>query len=291
VRPVAWLLIAVLHAARPAEADVQEGGVVLIPAPRVETMVIQHPQGALTLRGWDRPEIHISFHKRAPTLAMLSRLRVQFDLRDGRVQIRSGVETRGELRGLPQPNAGIDLTIDAPRTAQLSATTFSGELAASGFRGGLDLGTASGAIRVSDVRGPLRTHAAQGAQWLRSIQGDVDATGLDGDLELAAVEGATLSAQVVHGQITARDVRSRLVSLHTSLGTLLLLGGLVPGGRYELHVDEGDIQVMLPRQELRLLMEARGVERRPGYLRADLGQGGPSLRLTAGGQVTLAPLR
>lgn len=302
---VLWLLAMLLSAA-PAHAEVQEGGVVRFPAERVESLTVRNPQGALTLRGWDRPEIVIGFVKRAASPAMIERLRVQVDIVDGQVRIRSGVETRGELRALPQPDAAVDLTIDAPQGAQLQASTFSGDLRASGFRAGLDLGSNTGEIRVSEVSGQVRTRTGRGGQWLRSIQGEVSATGVNGDVDLSSVEGPALTAQVVRGQITARDIRVPVVSMQTSMGTLLLLSALMPGGRYELHADEGNVRVQLPlTPELRFSVDARGdsvvsrlppldrgAEAAPGRLRGELRGGGPVLLLTSmRGEVSLLPLR
>ncbi len=285
-------------------AEVQEGGIVRIPAHllgNLEKLIIRHPQGRLVLRGWPQKEVHIHFLKRAPTAAMVDLLRVQVDMHDGQVRIRSGVETRGELRALPQPDAGIDLTIDAPQNAQLFASTFGGDLEASGFRRGVDLGSNTGAIRVSDVSGAVKTHAGQGDQWLRSIQGEVNATGVDGDVALVGVEGPSLIAQVVRGQITARDIRVPVVRMQATLGTLLLLSGLLAGGSYELHVDEGDIRVELPlTPDLHFAIEAEGtlVDNRlrldpgassgPTFVRGEFRGGGPALKLTSTrGRVTL----
>jgi hypothetical protein len=303
---IAWLIgLFLTFGPGAARAEVQEGGVVPLSVGRVEGLTVRNPQGALTLRGWDRPEIVISFLKRAGTTAMIERLRVQVDILDGQVRIKTGIETRGELRALPQPDTAIDLTIDAPRGVQLVASTFSGELRASGFRAGLDAGSNTGEIRVSDVAGLVRTHTGRGGQWLRAIQGEVTATGVNGDVDLTSVEGPSLTAQVVRGQITARDVRVPVVSLQTSMGTLLFLSALMPGGRYELHSDEGDVRVQLPLSAtLHFSIEARGdrvrsglpldagAEVRPGYLRGELRGGGAQLQLTSmRGEVSLLPLR
>lgn len=289
----------------PARAEVQEGGVVTFPAPGVEHLVIRHPQGPLSVHGWDRQEIHISFVKRAPSAGVLQMLRVRVDAVDGRVVIRSGIETRGALRGLPQPDAGIELTISAPRQARLVASTFAGELRASGFRAGLDLDTHTGALKVSDVSGAVRTHTGQGDQWLRSIQGEVSATGVDGDMDMASIEGPTLSAQVVHGQIRARDLRAQTVELQVAVGTLILMGALLPGARYTLRLDQGDLRVLLPEQPgLRFTLDASGgqIESRfpldpgpgmtsgPGLLRGVFRGGGPVLNLEAPrGRISVLP--
>lgn len=295
------LLLSSLWSGGPALAAVEEGGVVQLPPTRVERLIIDHPQGALTLRGSDRPGLAISFRKQAESEAMLEVLQVQVDVIDGVVRVRSGVETRGELRGLPQPDATIDLVIDAPRGAQLLASTFSGALTVSGFHNDVDVGSQTGAIRVSNVSGAVRTHSGRGDQWLRAISGSVDARGLIGELRFYAVAGASLNAQLVSGLIAARDVRSQLLRMHVVTGTIELLGALPPEARYDLQVEQGDIQVSLPpRARFQLDASAPQLQVRypldpgsvsaPGLLRGSAGGGGAALRLrSATGRVGLSP--
>ena len=153
------------------------------------------------------------------------------------------------------------------------------------------------------MSGAVKTHAGQGDQWLRSIQGEVNATGMNGDVDLIAVEGPSLMAQVVRGQITARDIRVPIVRMQATLGTLILMSGLLAGGSYELHVDEGDIRVELPiGKDLHFAVEAEGTGMDngfhldpgfrvgPTFFRGEYRGGGPSLQLTSvRGQVTLRP--
>lgn len=287
----------------------EEGGIVQLPPTTVERLIINHPQGGLVVRGWDRPEVAIAFRKYAPSDAVLGLLRVQVDITDGVVRVRSGLELRGELRGLPQPDAGIDLTVDVPRGAPLLASTFSGPLTVSDLRSDVDVGSQTGVVRVSNVSGAVRTHTGRGDQWLRAISGDVQARGLLGELRLAAVAGASLNAEVVSGQIAAEGVRSQVVRLRVATGTIYLFGPLMPTARYDLAVEEGDVQVALPTgttpprfslsavaQKLQIgfplvpTPSPQSPKTAPGLTQGTVGGGGPLLQLRSGtGRVSVLP--
>src|SRR5262249_25623025 len=145
-----------------------------VPAPNAESVVIEHPLGPLKLAAWDKPEVRIVATKRAPDTATLEKLRVNVELRGGRIQIRTGVRVGGVWRALPPSATGvaIDLTVDAPRRVQLSASTWSGDLEASGFRAGAQLASTGGEVRASDIEGRVSSSSVKGKQRLSSIRGD-----------------------------------------------------------------------------------------------------------------------
>ena len=177
-------------------------------------------------------------------------------------------------------------------------------LTVSDLRSDVDVGSQTGVVRVSNVSGAVRTHTGRGDQWLRAISGDVQARGLLGELRLAAVAGASLNAEVVSGQIAAEGIRSQVVRLRVATGTIYLFGPLVPTARYDLAVEEGDVQVALPTgqtpprfslsavaQKLQMgfpLVPARQTP--PGLTQGTVGGGGPLLQLRSGtGRVSVLP--
>ena len=292
------------------EAEETEVSFAYVPAPNAEAIIIEQPMGRLTVTGWDKPEVRIVARKRAPNNATLDRLRVNVEMRDGRIRIRTGVRVGDGFRALPQgaeaanaaaQSMAIDLTVDAPRRVAMSASTWAGDLEASGFRAGAELTSAGGEVRARDIEGRVRTNALKGRQRLSSIRGDVEADGVTGDLELDTVDGDTLEAKVVEGQITARDVHTPVVRLLSTSGGIVLIGSLRPGGRYELTALEGDVHLQLKRAPLSLRASASVrvhsafpvVPRTPSdatltRLVGDFLGGGPSLELTAAhGSVSL----
>lgn len=296
------LVLALLLLPSVALAEEQEVSFVYMPAPNAESIAIDQPLGTLELNGWDKPEVRIVAKKHAVDSATLDQLKVNVEMVDGRIRIRTGVRVRDGFLSLPGgKSAGIDLTVDAPRNVALRAQTWSGDIDASGFRAGAALSSNGGEVRARDIEGEVRTNALTGRQRLSSIHGNVEADGVKGDVELDAVDGELIEVKVVEGRITARRIRSPLVRLFSSTGGVVLIGALRPGGRYELATREGDVKLVLERVPFSVSARApAGAVRNafsldhvvgsPTTLQGDYLGGGAALELTSlRGNVVLEP--
>jgi hypothetical protein len=287
-----------------ALAEEAEVTFVNVPVPNVESIIIEQPLGRLEIQGWDKPEVRIIARKHARDAAMLDQLRVNFEMADGHVHIRTGVRVGDSFHPLPagaDGPAGIDLKISAPRNVNLRAATWSGSLDASGLRAGAELSSRGGEVHASDIQGRVRTTCLRGKQWLSAIHGDVEADGVTGDVELDAIDGEVLEAKVVEGQITARRIRTPLVRLFSSLGGVVLIGSTRPGARYEITTREGDVRLVLepvpftvearaPRGTIRSGFQLTNAVGTPTSLRGDHMGGGAQLDLvSAHGNVILQP--
>jgi DUF4097 and DUF4098 domain-containing protein YvlB len=278
----------------PAFAEENEVTFVNVPTPDVESIVIEQPQGRLTLNGWDKAEVRVVAHKHAKDAKTLDQLTVDFVMYDGKIRIRSGVRVNDTFRPLPASDgAGIDLTISAPRGVALRAGTWAGDLDASGFRAGAVLSSRGGEVHASDIEGELRTETLRGKQRLSSIRGNVEADGVTGDVEVDAIDGEVLEVKVVKGQIVARRIHSPLVRLFSSSGGVVMMGSTRPGARYEITAREGDVRLVLERAPFTVnarvgtggaikngfsLAKAVGS---PTMLQGEFMGGGPQLQLTA----------
>lgn len=291
-----------------AHADETEVSFAYVPAPAAESLIVDQPLGRLVLRGWDKPEVRIVATKRARSSATLDRLKVNVEMRDGRIRVRTGVRVGDVFRSLPPsqsdapdraPDHAIDLTIDAPRGVQLQAATWAGDIDARGFRAGAELASRGGEVRASDIDGKVRSSALSGRQRLSAIRGDVEADGVSGDVDLDTVSGAVAEARVVEGTVTAREVSAHVVRLFSTSGGVVLVGTLRPGARYELTSLDGDVQLRLAPapfslsargQKIHSAFALRG-EVTPTRAVADHLGGGPQLELTAAqGGISLVPL-
>lgn len=274
-----------------ARAEETEVSFAYLPAPNAEALAVEQKMGRLELRGWDKPEVRIVARKRATTSGVLDRLKVNVEMQDGRIRIRTGVHVDGGFRPLPLgADMGIDLTIDAPRQVALKAATWTGDLSVSGFRSGAELASSGGEVRASDIQGRVSTHALSGRQRLSSIRGDVVAEGEHGDLDLDTVDGDLLDARVVEGQISARAVRTPVVRLFSTLGGIVMVGMLRSGGRYDLNAGDGDIRLTLTEAPFTVHARAGKVVKSgfrlvgqvaPAQVQADHLGGGPLLELTS----------
>ena len=289
----------------PAFAEETEVSFAYVPAPDAESMVVEQPLGKLQVRGWDKPEVRIVATKRAPDADTLDRLRVNVEMQNGRVRIRTGVRVGGAFRPLPpqaRAQIGIDLTVDAPRHVSLDARTWAGDLDAEGFRAGARLSSTGGEVRASDIEGKVTSNSVKGRQRLSSIKGAVEADGVTGDLELDTVDGETLDAKLVEGQITARRVRSQVVHMFSAMGGIVFVGSIRPGALYALKTEDGDIHLVLDRAPFSVTAVAPNGHVTTGFavkgellptrLRGEFLGGGARLDLAAAhGNVLLDPAR
>jgi hypothetical protein len=275
-----------------------------VPAPNAESILIEQPLGRLQLEGWDKQEVRIVAKKHAKDSATLDQLRVNFEMLDGHIRIRTGMRVGDAFHPLPASAdgpAGIDLTISVPRRVSVRAQTWSGNIDASGFRAGAELSSRGGEVHASDIEGRVRTTCLRGKQRLSAIHGDVDVDGVTGDVELDTVDGEVLEVKVVEGQITARRIRTPLVRLFSSLGGVVLMGTTRPGARYEITARDGNVRLILKRAPFTI--EARAphgtikngfnlarVAGSPTTLSGEHMGGGPRLDLVAGhGDIILQP--
>ena len=257
----ALLFAALASPALPAFGEETEVSFAYVPAPSVEQVVVDQPLGRLTVRGWDRPEVRIAATKRAPSHGGLDRLRVRVDLKDGRVEIVTGVRVGDALRSIPS-DVGyiIDLAVDAPSGAQIRASTFDGDLDVVGLRAGAELRSTGGAIHATDIDGPVHSTATHGRTRLAAIRGNVTAEALRGDLELDSIEGAVLHASLVEGAVTGRRIRARAVEIVVAHGDIELGGAMPIGGRWALRAPVGRARVQLDRVSMSLVLHAeRGI--------------------------------
>lgn len=296
------LAAAILLVPSLALAEQEEVTFVNVPAPQAESIVIDQPLGRLALHGWDKPEVRVVAHKHAKDGKTLEQLRVNFEMVDGKIEIRTGVRVGDTFRPVGASEAaGIDLTVDAPRRAVLRARTWAGDIDVSGFRAGAELSSRGGEVHASDIDGEVRTNTLRGKQRLSAIRGNVEADGVTGDMELDTVEGEILEANVVDGQITARRIRSPLVRLFSGAGGVVLFGSTRPGARLEIAARQGDVRLVLERAPFTVNARAPGGTINNGFaltdavgspttLQGNFRGGGAQLELTAAhGNVILEP--
>lgn len=297
-------LLAVNLLAVPAGAqEIEQGGYFFIPMPAGEMLKVSNPLGTVRLRGWDQPQVRVQVTKHCRTPDICERIKARFDINRGQLEVTTGVRFADTLRPLPLAGSSIEVEIDAPRNMEVRASSFTGDIDASGFRRGAHLASQEGEIRAADIAGSVDTRSLQGNQSLQEIHGRLAADVIHGDVALDAVDGETVEVIVYEGQITARGVTSTVVRLRTAVGTIVYVGALAPGGRYELSTHDGDVRLVLKPSPFHLSASAsRGVSSdfvltgsapshepaRLAELRGDYLGGGASLELvSANGAISI----
>ncbi len=160
--------------------------------------------GAVTIRGWDKPEVVVTVVKRASTDQGLKGVR--FNARkDGNViNINADFDKAFVQKiapGVTSVNANVSLEIFVPRKIILRASSGDGRLSLEGVSGELDLKTGDGSIDVVDGRGRVIVRTGDGRIRIAKFDGAADAVTGDGRILLDG-RFTQLAARTGDGSIT-----------------------------------------------------------------------------------------
>ncbi len=274
-------------AADPGAALVQRDLVEVSPAKGVTIQLvdIDNRLGDVRIEGHDRDTISILAVKRAPDQETMERLKVSLvPDPSGPVTIHTSLKAGEEARPIPAGSVRIDLVVLAPRQARVRAQVWKGRVEVKRVDNGAELVTDEGDIDVTQVSGTVTTQTGHGRHTFAQVYGAVDAQAVDGSMDLDLVRGDRLAAVVHVGNVTARRIRVRDVSVRITRGSARLEGEAVAGGRYAVAAYQGNVEVRFStRAPMRLRARARGGQvNLPARFRRRYGPGGIVIGYAAG---------
>lgn len=242
------LIVALCAAARAdqSSAVVQRDLVEVSPARgvTVELIDIDNRLGDVSVEGQDRDSISILAVKRAPDQNTMDQLRVSLvPDPSGPINIKTSLKAGLEGHPIPPGSVRIDLVILAPRHARVRAQVWKGQLGVKGMENGADLVTEQGDIDVTQVSGAVTTQSGHGRHRFEQVYGAVDAQAVDGDMDLDLVRGDRLAAVVHMGDVIARRIRVRDLSVRITRGSVRFEGEVLAGGRYAIASYWGNVEV------------------------------------------------
>ena len=194
---------------------------------------VSNVAGSVTVRGWDKAQVHVSGTLGAGT----QRLDVSSD--------GSGVSIRVILPEHSRSNVeGTDLVIDVPKASRLTVNTVSADISASGLTGiehlesvsgNLSLDSRSSDIGAQSVSGEVNISGSASRAHIRahSISGDVKISGVDGELVAESVSSTV--------KVTASNL-SR-AQLSSTSGNVDFAAAIGSGGSYEFHSISGNVNL------------------------------------------------
>lgn len=237
--------------------------------------------GAVEVRGWDRPDVVVEIEKRAQDKAAVDRISVLAE-QAGRtitVHVRhSGTRTFVGIGVFTSPSAR--LIVNAPRTINLDVRTDDGAIVVERLQGKLELRTADGRIRATETSGDLLVESGDGSLALDDIAGRVEARTDDGTITVSGVPGA-VRARSGDGSISLRIRRGTVMTedwmVATSDGSI---SAELPGD-FNAMVEAEPGSNSRVRSEL-ALADAVGGTREHRSLRGRLGAGGRTFVLRSG---------
>ena len=238
----------------------------IIPREDISRIDLLDISGALHLSGWNREEIRIK------DLGD----KVQHKLKKTSLEISSS----------------DDVLISVPHHLEIKIKSVNDDVSVRGMRGKLEIESISGDLMVSDVSS-LTAH---------SVGGDLIASRIQGDLQVESVSGDSLIDNV-QGQVELKDVSGDIQIDTVAGGIDATANGSgridfhpVPWQAYRLQVS-GDLSLTLPADasaDLSIKSGTGDITIFPGKLditsteekmEYTLGEGGPSILISAGGKV------
>jgi DUF4097 and DUF4098 domain-containing protein YvlB len=149
--------------------------------------------GPVTIRAWDKPEVHYLATKRAHDEESLKRISIVGE-QQGQTIVISAINEH-------QYNGSVQLEIHVPRASSLHVSSGDGPLTLDGVSGDITLRSGDGPITVNNSGGQLHVNTGDGPIHIIKFDGQVDARTGDGPISLDGTFNA-LSARTGDGQIS-----------------------------------------------------------------------------------------
>ncbi len=131
--------------------------------------------GAVTVHGWDKPQVMYTATKRGGDEQELKQIVIQTEQQGSSVSIIAKAE---------ESNGAASLDVYVPRNSSLHVSSGDGELNLEGVSGELTLRTGDGSIKVTNGGGQLQVNTGDGEIRIAGFDGKVDARTGDGSISL-----------------------------------------------------------------------------------------------------------
>jgi hypothetical protein len=244
--------------------------------------------GSVEVRGWDRPEVHVTVEKTGVSKEIVDAMAVRSSQEGGKIRLEAVPASTGDwMAGLVNRTSHhARLIATVPSSCHLLVRTRDGNLKVEGVNGRVDLETDDGGVRGVALGGDVRVRTGDGSIKLESLEGRLVADTSDGSIVLGG-QFHGLTANTGDGSISIR-----------------LEPGSRPDTDWDISTSDGGISVQLPdpfSAELdastgegvvrggQALGLAKGEKRPAGALRGRLGEGGRLVRIRSGdGSITLS---
>jgi DUF4097 and DUF4098 domain-containing protein YvlB/translation initiation factor 1 (eIF-1/SUI1) len=163
---------------------------------------LQTFDGYITVHGWDKQEVQLTFNKRAASEQQMRGINLRTNQSGSNITVVADFDenmARHET-GINYPNALVNLEVYVPRNSTMRLSSGDGRLELEGVTGNLDLNTGDGRIDVRDARGRLNARTGDGRIEVSNFDGDVQARTGDGRIILGG-RFVGLAAQTGSGSI------------------------------------------------------------------------------------------
>jgi hypothetical protein len=204
--------------------------------------------GTLTVRGWDKNEIHV----RSMDAAQIEFRRIE------KVKDTSRPANRVDVMVLDKTSAAnprldcqaiASVEMDVPTGATVQVQTRDGDIMIAGIAAAY-AGSQNGDIEIERVTKLVEAGSLGGSIYLKDSSGRVNLSSAGGIVEVVNVRPATdedsLEVGTVSGDIQLSRVSTPKVSVKTVNGTVTMTGPLAKSGEYGFQNMSGDLVLAMP---------------------------------------------
>jgi hypothetical protein len=204
--------------------------------------------GTLTVRGWDKNEIHV----RSMDAAQIEFRRIE------KVKDTSKPANRVDVMVLDKTSAAnprldcqaiASVEMDVPAGATVQVQTRDGDIMIAGIAAAY-AGSQNGDIEIERVTKLVEAGSLGGSIYLKDSSGRVNLSSAGGIVEVVNVRPATdedsLEVGTVSGDIQLSRVSTPKVSVKTVNGTVTMTGPLAKSGEYGFQNMSGDLVLAMP---------------------------------------------
>jgi DUF4097 and DUF4098 domain-containing protein YvlB len=158
---------------------------------------------------------------------------------------RTEVATKYPSDHNPGYSVSVSYNVTAPAGTSVTLNTISGRLRATGLQGGVSARAVSGAIDLTSCAKVSAAKTVSGTITLTDVQGDdmLETEGVSGAIHLSNVKARRVTATIISGTISARDVQADGASMSSISGSIEYSGSVTPKGRYEFKAHSGSVRV------------------------------------------------
>ncbi len=218
------------------DVDAPEGG-------SFTAVQVHNRLGDVSVRGHDGSGIAIQSFKRAADKETLERLIVSLiPDTQGRVQIRTTFRPGTEPYPVAAGSISVDLVVLVPRSAEVQAELWRGNLRVSSLDNGARLLVDRGRIEVKQVSGLVVSDLRKGEQGFTEVFGTLETRGIEGAIGLRGIQGKRLVASLVRGDIHGEGLKVKSMAVQAVFGDIELVALPVLGGRYRVTSRKGNVQ-------------------------------------------------
>lgn len=197
-------------------------------------LTLRNVRGAITVSGWDRPEVSVSAVKILGTEwganESFEQSTVEIEQTGSRVMVRTHRQGGGGIfgwMGIGRTPPVVNYVVQVPATSDVSVRNVDGP------------------ITISDIVGSVYSRSVDGTMTVERVSGQILANGVDSSVRGRELAG-TLGIRAISGNAIVAQSRLSSMWAKTVDGNLKVETTIDPAGTYETSSVSGSLHLLVP---------------------------------------------